>query len=288
MLHWSTELQRLDDDIAERQRRKRPGAGVAFLTLKSIRSAQILWQSIVHAGDFDEDAPVTGVPWPWVTEAPPPPESMRYDAMHVTGRQRFGRLLVINVANAAAVVLFYVPVAVLVGLAQTNTGLSSVPILGELVTLVPAAEGLVRGFLPSVGIALCAFVMLHWVLSPLVAAAGFLDFPTAHKSILSRFFVYQVLVTLLGATVGGSLIVVLQSAVTSPIGAINVIAQSIPQQAVFFIAYTMLFALVKPALSLLMLPQLLLRWLKRTLWSVSYRDLRESDGPWAFSARATA
>ncbi len=58
-----------------------------------------------------------------------------------------------------------------------------------MITLLPAAEGIIRGFLPSLGISLCSIIMLHIVLGPLVShGAGFLDWATVHRSILSRFY----------------------------------------------------------------------------------------------------
>lgn len=51
--YWRRQLQSLDERIARSQGKKRDGCGVAFVTMKSICSAQLLWQSVVHGGDFN-------------------------------------------------------------------------------------------------------------------------------------------------------------------------------------------------------------------------------------------
>lgn len=50
---WRSELQSMDELIHAAQSKKRQGSGVAFVTMKTIRSAQLLWQAVVHGGDFN-------------------------------------------------------------------------------------------------------------------------------------------------------------------------------------------------------------------------------------------
>ena len=48
--YWTERYNELDQEIREKQTKPRGGAGCAFITFRTIRSAQMLWQSALHSG----------------------------------------------------------------------------------------------------------------------------------------------------------------------------------------------------------------------------------------------
>lgn len=206
--YWRNELVRLDHEIEIRQRKKRSGAGVAFVSFRHIRTAQMFWQSQLHSGNFNSSF----VPSPWVVEAPAPPESICFENLHLSSNTRFWRLVIVDFANLVLIVGLYVPVVFFIALANLDS-LNDVPLLGDVLTLVPAAEGFVRGFLPSLGLAIVNLVYLA-LLNLLVKAIGFVDYGAVHRSILGRFFVFFLFNNMLGITVGGSILTIFQHLTT--------------------------------------------------------------------------
>ncbi len=60
------------------------------------------------------------------------------------------------------IVGLYVPVVIFVGIANVED-FGSIPVLGAIVQQVPKAEGLVRGFIPSLGLAIVNLICLGLV-----------------------------------------------------------------------------------------------------------------------------
>jgi hypothetical protein len=97
---------------------------------------------------------------------------------------------------------------------------ATIPVLGILVAAVPQAEGLVRGFLPSLGLAVVNLIALG-LLNVIVRIVRFHDYGSLHTSILGRFFLFFVFNNLIGITVGGSIITVFQYLSFGDVAAVN-------------------------------------------------------------------
>ncbi len=203
--YWQNELARLDEAIAQKQHKKRAGAGVAFVSFRHIRTAQMFWQSQLHSGNFNAKF----VPSPWVVEAPAPPESICFENLHLSSNKRFWRIVLVDVINLALIVGLYVPVVFFIAIANLDS-LNDVPLLGDILFLVPAAEGFIRGFLPSLGLGIVNLIYLGLLNLLVVNVIGFVDYGAVHRSILGRFFVFFLFNNMLGITVGGSILTIFQ------------------------------------------------------------------------------
>lgn len=76
-----------------------------------------------------------------MTEAPPPPGAIDFDRLHITGKQRFLRLIAANFINLVVGLVLYIPIAFLVSISASTGSLNGVPIIGQLFSTIPALEG---------------------------------------------------------------------------------------------------------------------------------------------------
>ncbi len=276
--YWIGELARIDGLIAAKQKKKRPGAGVAFVSFRNIRTAQMFWQSQLHSGNFNDKF----VPSPWVVEAPAPPESICFANLHISANQRFWRIVIVDVLDLLLIVGLYVPVVFFIALANLST-LQGVPILGDVLAFAPGAEGFIRGFLPSLGLGIVNLIFSA-ALTVIVKLIGFVDYGAIHRSILGRFFIFFLINNLIGITVGGSILNIFQAiSIGNFVASIEVIAVSIPKQALFFQTYVLLLAVAGNAFYLAR-PLLVIKrtFLLRCCFQ-SRKTKKELDGPFFFT-----
>ena len=247
---------------------------------------KILIHSLFRFRNFgrDEKDLLRLVPRPWISEAPAPPESVIYENLAVSEKNRFWRLVVVDIINLILVVAFYVPVAVLVAIANAETEeINRIPIIGALVIQIPAIEGLVRGFLPSLGLSIVNVLQLV-VLRLLISQVGYLDYGSYHKSILGRYFLFFIGNNLIGITFGGAVIDVFQVLLVEgrTLSALELLADAIPRQATFFQNYLLILGLAGNAFFLAMPLITIFRWIGLSCCAYSRRQKRNWNGPWRF------
>lgn len=210
-------------------------------------------------------------------------ESTRFNNIGISARSRFFRFVLVDVLNVILVAVFYFPIALLVAISSTEP-IADFPLIGDLyVNSNTPLFGFIRGFLPSIAVALCNFAMLG-LLRLIVSLVGFLDNASIHRSVVGRFYLFQIFGVLIGVTVGGTIVSVYNAILVNPSQALDLIAASIPTQSSFFVNYLLLLGLAQNIFFLSRPWQAPLSWFRRKFLCHSKREFRALDGPflWGF------
>lgn len=193
----------------------------------------------------------------WLVQQAPAPREVVWGNLGLRVWERAGRTTLMGVCFWLLACFFLIPVTMVQGILTTNSlvgFLQDIPILNSVIT----------GILP--GLALAIFLaFVPPILTAMARFSGMVSDSQIDLSVVSRFFTFQVITTVLGTIVAGSFFNQLQQFIDDPSSAVTILATAAPQTALFFMTYIMLQALAKTPLSLMRLVSLVIFWIKSKL-----------------------
>ncbi|CAK8533470.1 unnamed protein product [Lathyrus sativus] len=205
-------------------------------------------------------------PTEWITEEAPEPHDVHWPFFTVSFLKRWISKLVVFVAYSTLTVLFFIPVAIVQGLTH----------LDQLETLFPFLKGILRlsvvsqvitGYLPSLILQqFLSFVPPAMIM--LSSWQGYISWSRIQKSACTKVLLFTIWNIFFANVLSGSALYRV-NIFLEPKNIPRVLAEAVPSQASFFIAYVVTSGWTAIASELFQLTTLLYNFLSRTFCSNS-------------------
>merc|ERR1711916_364274 len=258
--YYSSEVERLNDEIATAQAAEHevtPSGFVSFTTLANAVSAIQTLQ--------------VEVPLSWKLERAPAPADVYWPNLKVDGRQKTITGLIVTVLVVLLCFGWAIPVAMIAVIAIFNKLAETIPALKPVVNFSPVLTGLLQAMVPTI-LLVVFMALLPKILLQFGKRQGLTSESELAKSVMRRYFLFLMVNVLLVTTIAGSIIPIANKLADGPLTVIDLLGQSIPGVAIFFILYVMLQALSGFPLMLLRPAPLILGYLKGKRAKTAFQD----------------
>ncbi|KAI9567493.1 hypothetical protein HD554DRAFT_2314817 [Boletus coccyginus] len=189
------------------------------------------------------------------------PEDILWGNLGMNPYEKRVRMVISYAATAALIVFWTIPVA-FVGLISNIEGLCvQESWLAWLCTIPSVVFGIIQGILPPVLLAVL-MMLLPIVLRLLARFEGIPTRSGLELSLMSRFFIFQVIHSFLIVTLSSGIIAALPSLVENPSSAATLLATYLPRASTFFLTYIILQGFAGSAGGFLAIVQLVLYYVK--------------------------
>ncbi|CAN6708584.1 unnamed protein product [Malus baccata var. baccata] len=173
-------------------------------------------------------------PIEWVTERAPEPQDVHWPFFSASFIKRWISKLVVVVAYTALTVLFLIPVVVVQGLTNLNQLETWFPFLTSILDLT-VVSAVITGYLPSL-ILQMFMSFVPPVMIMLSSLEGYISFSQIQKSACSKMLGFTIWNVFLANTLSGTLLYGFEIFL-EPKKIPGILADAVPAQASFFIAY---------------------------------------------------
>merc|ERR1712065_22770 len=164
-----------------------------------------------------------------------------------------------------------IPVAMIAVIANFNKLAETIPALKPVVNFSPVLTGLLQAMVPTI-LLVVFMALLPKILLQFGKRQGLTSESELAKSVMRRYFLFLMVNVLLVTTIAGSIIPIANKLADGPLTVIDLLGQSIPGVAIFFILYVMLQALSGFPLMLLRPAPLILGYLKGKRAKTAFQD----------------
>ncbi|KAI9567494.1 hypothetical protein HD554DRAFT_2329143 [Boletus coccyginus] len=228
-----------------------PPLNSAFITFNEQVAAHMAYGSLAHHAPYrmaDRYLEVS-------------PEDVLWGNLGMNPYEKRVRMVISYAATAALIVFWAIPVA-FVGLISNIEGLCvQESWLAWLCTIPSVVLGIIQGILPPVLLAVL-MMLLPIVLRLLARFEGIPTRTGLELSLMSRFFIFQVIHSFLIVTLSSGIIAALPSLLANPSSAATLLSTYLPQASTFFLTYIILQGLAGSAGGFLAIVQLVLYYVK--------------------------
>ncbi|XP_057741165.1 CSC1-like protein HYP1 [Arachis stenosperma] len=216
-------------------------------------------------------------PTEWVTEQAPEPRDVYWPFFTVSFIRRWISKLVVFVACATLTVLFLIPVAIVQGLTHLDQLETWFPFLTGILRLSVVSQ-VVTGYLPSLILQLfLSFVPPIMIL--LSSMQGYISLSQIQKSACTKVLLFTIWNIFFANVLSGSALYRV-NVFLEPKEIPRVLAEAVPAQASFFIAYVVTTGWTTIASELFQLTTLLYNFISRTFSSNSDDDFEPPSIPY--------
>ena len=250
------------------------GTGVAFVTFKDIRTAQLAAQSQLFEGHLGNNPLAKS----WVVDYAPSPPGVQWSHLRIGHKSRLIRCIIVSIATAALVFLWTIPIVFASGFSNLDTLLTVFPFLEPVLDIIPIVKGFIEGFLPSLVIVIFFAILVQAIIYPLAKAEGQYSIDAIRTSVFQKYFFFLVVNVFLGSLFASSFFQVIGQIVEDPSRIPSLLAETLPSQAPYFVSYIMLQSLSGMAGSLV-LPGLIIKLLLKRCLGTTKRKARGLEGP---------
>ncbi|KAG2426171.1 hypothetical protein HXX76_013152 [Chlamydomonas incerta] len=266
---WLDRLRYLKGQIIEQQAvAAKKMAPSAFITLKT-RTAQAVSSNSMHHHNVTV----------WRVQGAPAPFEVIWKNLALTLPIKSGRNWILWAAFWAMTLFFMIPVTLIQAMIEVPK-LANIPVLGDIVT-APAIKQLLEAIIP--GLVLKIFLAVVPIILRIMAIqSGATSLSEVDFGVVSRFFLFQVVVVFFGNIIAGSFFNQVTQFVKNPTGVFSILGKAIPMTSTFFITYVITNGLSVKSLAFLRLPGFVIFWLlskfagspraRQRLWMFQYTD----------------
>ncbi|CAG8560444.1 5210_t:CDS:2 [Paraglomus brasilianum] len=274
--HFLKEFNHLDRRIAELRAKNitegpyRP-TSTGFVTFKLHTTAAMAAQSIACSR-----------PHTLTTKMAPEPRDILWDNLTKRFNNQMARYLVVNLFVWALTIFWLFPILAILTLTSIDSLSKRISILGPFLEASPLIKALLQNVLPTVLVSIFMGI-LPWILMEISKREAFASYSKLEETVLKRYYYFSFfnvfLVFLLGITFLESIFDI----INTPTSIIQILANSLPQGATFFINY-IIFNTCTHGLELLQVgSQIFLHILLTTRFvSSTPRMLQRVTSPWNF------
>ncbi|KAK1370478.1 Early-responsive to dehydration stress protein (ERD4) [Heracleum sosnowskyi] len=259
----NTEIEHLEGKLQELHRKIRETRGtkmleekempVAFITFRSRRGATLVAQSQQHSN-----------PLFWTTEMAPEPRDILWRSLAISYKQLPLYKGVVLVAASLLTIFFAIPVTAVQGIAKFEKLKKWFP-LAMAVQLIPGLRSTVTGYLPSVILTGCIYVV-PFAMMGMAKLAGYVS--RSRKDIKACNMVFYFLVgnVFFLSLLSGSLLDQIGKSFSQPKDFPSHLASAVSAQADFFMTYILTSGLTGFSLEILQPGLLVLNYIKLHTW----------------------
>ncbi|GAM17713.1 hypothetical protein SAMD00019534_008880 [Acytostelium subglobosum LB1] len=240
-----------------------PGHRCGFAVFNHRSNAKITLQTIMDKK----------YPYKMVTYPAPDPYDVYWKNAGISYKSFLQRTLVVSIFIFFLVFFWMVPITFISGFSNIAT-LQKVKIFDWLIDLINKSTilaGFLQGFLPSL-----IMIIFMAILVPIIKLASRLQGYHAHslidKSVLRKYFIFQVVNVFLISAIAGSIFQSIESIVDNPSSVITMLASSLPGQAFQMINLIMISA-CKPVFNLLRIFPLIIMFIKLKFFAKTPRKI---------------
>ncbi|KAG2435994.1 hypothetical protein HYH02_011707 [Chlamydomonas schloesseri] len=266
---WLDRLRFLKGEITKHQAlAAKKMAPSAFITLKT-RTAQAISSNSMHHHNVTT----------WRVQGAPAPFEVIWKNLALTLPIKSGRNWTLWAGFWAMTLFFMIPVTLIQAMIEVPK-LASIPVLGDIVT-APVVKQLLEAIVP--GLALKVFLAVVPIILRIMAIqSGATSLSEVDFGVVSRFFLFQVVVVFFGNIIAGSFFNQVTQFIKNPTGVFNILGKAIPMTSTFFITYVITNGLSVKSLAFLRLPGFVIFWLlskfagspraRQRMWMYQYTD----------------
>ncbi|KAF5310540.1 hypothetical protein D9619_007845 [Psilocybe cf. subviscida] len=188
------------------------------------------------------------------------------------------RIAISYAATAALIIFWALPVAFVGVISNIHTVCTKASWLAWICTLPKIVIGIISGILPPVLLAVL-MMLLPIVLRLLARFEGIPKYTGLELSLMTRFFIFQVVHSFLVVTLSSGIISSLTDLLNNPTSIPNILAQNLPKASTFFLTYMVLQGLTGTAGGFLQIVKLIIYYVKliilgstpRSVWGIKYQ-----------------
>ncbi|KAJ3482345.1 hypothetical protein NLJ89_g12144 [Agrocybe chaxingu] len=187
------------------------------------------------------------------------------------------RLAISYAATAGLIILWSIPVAFVGVISNIYTVCSTASWLAWICDLPKVVVGIISGVLPPVLLAVL-MMLLPIVLRLLAHFEGIPKYTGLELSLMTRFFIFQVIHSFLIVTLSSGIIASLDDLINNPTSIPNILAENLPKASTFFLTFILLQGLTGVAGGFLQIVPLIVYYVKlfllgstpRSVWGIKY------------------
>lgn len=241
---------------------KYPALNSAFITFNRQIAAHLAFQSLAHHMPYT----MTGR---YIEVAP---SDVIHANLNLNPYEQKIRLAISYAATAGLILLWAFPVAFVGVVSNIKTVCTQVVWLSWICTLPPVVVGIISGILPPVLLAVL-MMLLPIVLRLLARFEGIPKYTGLELSLMTRFFLFQVLHSFLIVTLSSGIIASLKELLNNPTSIPSTLAQGLPKASTFFLTYIILQGLAGAAGGFLQIVRLIVYYVKLVLLGSTPRNI---------------
>ncbi|KAF8221509.1 DUF221-domain-containing protein [Tricholoma matsutake] len=167
------------------------------------------------------------------------PEDVIWGNLGLNPYERQARLAISYAATAGLIIAWSIPVAFVGVISNVHQLCKTVSWLAWLCTLPSVVVGIISGILPPVLLAVL-MMLLPIVLRLLARFEGIPKRSGLELSLMTRFFIFQVVHSFLIVTLSSGIMAALPGLLNNPTSVPTLLAQQLPQSSTFFLTYIIL------------------------------------------------
>lgn len=249
------------------------------LQSKQLSSALVFFSNSVAAASAAQSLHARMVD-SWTVMDAPEPRQLIWSNLSLNFYEREVRKYVVYLIVALTVLFYMVPIGIISAFTTLKSLMKLLPFIKPVVKIV-AIRTILEAYLPQ--IALIVFLaMLPKLLMFLSKAEGIPSESHVVRATSGKYFYFIVLNVFIGVTLGGTLFATLKDVENNPNGIVKLLAQSLPNNATFFLTYVALKFFVGYGLELSRLVPLIIYHLKRRYLCKTEAELKEAWAPGDF------
>jgi hypothetical protein len=200
------------------------------------------------------------------------PDDVIWGNLGMNAYEQKVRMIISYAATAGLIIFWAIPVA-FIGILSNIHGLCvTYSWLAWLCKLPSVVVGIIQGVLPAVLLAVL-MMLLPIILRLLARFEGIPKRTGLELSLMSRYFIFQVVHSFLIVTISSGIVAALPGLAKNPGSAVSILAQNLPQASVFFLTYIILQGLSGTAAGFLQLVTLILYYVKLIILGSTPRSI---------------
>ncbi|KAK0474157.1 hypothetical protein IW261DRAFT_1341695 [Armillaria novae-zelandiae] len=244
-----------------------PPLNSAFITFNRQIAAHLGMQVLLHHEPYRMSGRYTEVA----------PDDVIWANLGMNPYEMKVRLVISYSLTAALIILWAFPVAFVGIVSNVYTLCSTASWLAWICTLPGPVLGIISGILPPVALAVL-MMLLPIVLRLLARFEGIPEKTGLELSLMTRYFIFQVIHSFLIVTVSAGIIASLDGLINNPTSIPTLLAQNLPTSSTFFLTYVILQGLSGTASGFLQIVPLAIYYVKlyllgstpRSIWGIKY------------------
>ena len=174
----------------------------------------------------------------WTTFAAPEPREVVWGNLPIPFVQRLIRQSIVYVVVALTILFYMIPITFISAIISLDNLKKKLSFLAPVVDIAPI-NAILQAFLPQI-VLIIFLMLLPALLLKLSTIEGIPSKSHLDRAAAGKFFYFNVFNVFLGVTIAGTLFSSLKGIVDDPKSIVDLLSESLPGQATFFISFVAL------------------------------------------------